>query len=258
MSTPSVAVRHSAEALAEAVSARLITRLVDIQSSGQTTRIVLTGGSIADRIHRAVAASPARDAVDWSMVEVWWGDERFVAADDPERNDVQARAALLDHLPLDQRRVHPMPTAERAGDDPDLAAQSYADELAAASGPGDHGGVPTFDVLMLGVGPDGHVASLFPGRPALYEERTVVGVRGSPKPPPVRISMTMPTLQRAHDVWFVVSGEDKARAVHLALAGAGVVQVPAAGPRGIQTTLWMLDKAAASQLPPELARRSSP
>jgi 6-phosphogluconolactonase len=152
--------------------------------------------------------------------------------------------------------VHPMPTPDQTDNDPDLAAEMYADELAAAAGPGDHGGVPTFDVLMLGVGPDGHVASLFPGRPALYDERSVVGVHGSPKPPPLRVTLTMPSLQRAHDVWFVVSGEDKARAVHLALGGAGVVQVPAAGPRGIQTTLWMLDKPAASQLPPDIARLS--
>jgi 6-phosphogluconolactonase len=258
MSAPSVAVHHNAETLAAAVSARLITRLVDAQSSGRTARIVLAGGTIADRIHRAVATSEARDAVDWAAVEVWWGDERFVAADDPERNDRQARETLLDALPLNPRLVHPMPTPDLAEGDPDLAAEMYADELAAAAGPGDHGGVPTFDVLLLGVGPDGHVASLFPGRPALYDERSVVGVRGSPKPPPVRVTMTMPTLQRAHDVWFVVSGEDKARAVHLALGGAGVVQVPAAGPRGIQSTWWMLDRAAASQLPPDLGRMASP
>jgi 6-phosphogluconolactonase len=194
MSAPSVAIHRNADALAEAVSARLITRLVDAQASGRTARIVLTGGSIADRIHRAVAASGARDAVDWAAVEIWWGDERFVAGDDADRNDRQARAALLDALPLNPRHVHPMPTPAQAGNDPDLGAEMYADELAAAAGPGDHGGVPTFDILMLGVGPDGHVASLFPGRPALYDERSVVGVHGSPKPPPLRITMTLPTL----------------------------------------------------------------
>lgn len=258
MSVPSVAVHRGADALAEAVSARLLTRLVDAQASGRTARLVLTGGTIADAVHRAVARSSARDAVDWAAVEVWWGDERFVAADDPDRNDLQARATLLDALPLTPALVHPMPSPEQSHGDPDLAAEMYADELAAATGPGDHEGAPTFDVLMLGVGPDGHVASLFPGRPALYDDRAVVGVRGSPKPPPVRLTMTMPTLKHAHDVWFVVSGEDKARAVRLALSGAGVVQVPAAGPKGMQTTLWQLDRAAASQLPPDLARISSP
>jgi 6-phosphogluconolactonase len=258
MSASSIVVHRSAETLAEAVAGRLITRLVDAQSSGRTARLVLTGGSVAARIHRAVAASSARSAVDWGAVEIWWGDERFVPADDPDRNDVQARADLLDALPLAAENVHPMPTPEQSGGDPDLAAERYAEELAAAAAPGDHGGVPTFDVLMLGVGPDGHVASLFPGRPALYDERAVVGVRGSPKPPPTRISLTLPTLQRAHDVWLVVSGEKKARAVRLALGGAGVVQIPAAGPRGIQSTVWMLDREAAAQLPPDLARISSP
>lgn len=259
MSDPSVVVHHSPDALAEAVAGRLLTRLVDVQAAGNGARIVLTGGTIADKIHRAVATSPARDSVDWGAVEVWWGDERFVDADDPDRNDLQARQALLDQVRLDPAKVHPMPTPDRAGGDPDAAAELYAAELAAACGPGDHDGVPTFDVVMLGVGPDGHVASLFPGRPALYEEeRTVVGVRGSPKPPPVRISLTMPALQRGRDVWFVVSGEEKARAVHLALSGAGIIQVPAAGPKGTQSTWWLLDKAAASELPAGLPRIASP
>jgi len=257
MSDPAVFVQHDAESLAQAVSARLITRLVDVQSSGRSPQIVLTGGTIADLIHRAVAGSPARDGVDWARVGIWWGDERFVPADDEQRNELQARAALLDTLPLDPRNVHPMPTPEQTGNDPDLAAQLYADELARASRPGDHGAVPTFDVLMLGVGPDGHVASLFPGRPALYDERTAVAVRAAPKPPPTRITMTLPALGRSHEVWFVVSGPDKAAAVRLALGGAGVIQVPAAGPRGIQGTRWLLDQAAAAQLPPDLPRLTS-
>jgi 6-phosphogluconolactonase len=115
-----------------------------------------------------------------------------------------------------------------------------------------------FDVLLLGVGPDAHVASLFPEEPALYEERSVVAVRGAPKPPPTRISLTLPTIRAAAEVWLVVSGEDKAGAVRLALSGAGEVQVPAAGARGRQRTMWLLDRAAASQLPPGLERIASP
>lgn len=258
MSPPTVVVHRSPEGLAEAVAARLVTHLVNIQSGGRTARVVLTGGTIADKIHRAVAGSEAHAAVDWGAVEVWWGDERFVAADDDDRNDRQARSALLDSVAVDPALVHPMPTPEQVGGDLDAAAQTYAAELAAASGPADRAGVPTFDVLMLGVGPDGHVASLFPGQPALYDERSVVGVRGAPKPPPLRISMTLPTLRRARDVWFVVSGEEKAKAVHLGLSGAGAIQAPAAGPVGIQRTWWLLDGAAASQLPPGLPRIASP
>jgi 6-phosphogluconolactonase len=254
MSSPTVIVHRTPDELAGAVCARLVTALVDVQSSGRVPHWVLTGGTIAHQIHQAVAASSARDAVDWSRVELWWGDERFVPADHDDRNDRQARAALLDSLRIDPDRAHPMPASDGPYADADAAAAAYADELRRATRPEDHGVVPTFDVLMLGVGPDGHVASLFPERPALYEERPVTAVRGSPKPPPTRISMTMPTLQRSREVWFVVSGEDKARAVHLALSGAGTVQIPAAGPRGLQRTLWLLDQAAASQLPSGLAR----
>jgi 6-phosphogluconolactonase len=256
---PVVLVHHTADELAQAVCARLITALVDIQASGRVPHWVLTGGSIADRIHAAVAASPARNAVDWSMVELWWGDERFVPAGDEDRNETQARKALLDQLPLDPARVHVMASSDTTDDDPDRAADAYAATLASASRPEDHGDVPTFDIVMLGVGPDGHVASLFPERPALYEEeRAVVAVRNSPKPPPTRISLTLPALRHAREVWFVVAGEDKARAAHLALGGAGVVQLPAAGPRGTQRTMWFLDKPAASLLPAGLTRLASP
>ena len=258
MAAPSIIVHRTADVLAGSVCARLITTLVDVQSSGRVPSWVLTGGTIADKVHRAVAAAPARDAVDWRRVDLWWGDERFVPADSDDRNEKKARQALLDLLPLDPARVHAMPAVEAAAADPDAAAAAYAEELAAASRPEDHGSVPTFDVLMLGVGPDGHVASLFPERPALYDERPVTAVRGSPKPPPTRITLTMPSLQRAREVWFVVSGEDKARAVRMALSGAGTIQVPAAGPKGLQRTLWLLAQPAASQLPSGLARLASP
>lgn len=257
MSATTVVVRRTADGLAEAVAARLLTHLVTVQSAGRMARIVLTGGTIADKIHRAVAASPAAAAVDWAAVEVWWGDERFVAADDDDRNDRQARTAMLDALALTPDHVHPMPAAGDVAD-PDTAAEIYAAELAAAAGPGDHGAVPTFDVLMLGVGPDGHVASLFPGSPALYDDRSVVGVHGAPKPPPLRVSLTMATLRRAQEVWFVAAGEEKAKAVRMALGTAGEMQVPAAGPRGLQSTTWLLDREAAAELPPGMQRLASP
>ncbi|MBA2559063.1 MAG: 6-phosphogluconolactonase [Propionibacteriales bacterium] len=257
-SEPTVFVHRTPDELAESVCGRLVTTLVEAQSAGRMPHLVLTGGSIADRIHAAIASSPARDAVDWSRVEVWWGDERFLPSGHPDRNETQARGALLDHLRLDPARVHPMLSSDAAHDDPDRAASHYVDELAAAAHPEDHGDIPTFDVVMLGVGPDGHVASLFPEKPALYEERAAVAVRGSPKPPPIRVTLTLRALRNAREVWFVVAGDDKAKAVHLALTGTGVVQVPAAGPHGLQRTLWLLDRAAASQLPAGLTRLASP
>jgi 6-phosphogluconolactonase len=219
----------------------------------------LTGGGIGTAALAALADSPARDAIDWSRLDVWWGDERFLPAGHPDRNETQARAALLDAVPLAPRRVHPMPPSDgRAGDDPEAAAEAYAGALARAARPEDHGPVPSFDVLMLGVGPDGHVASLFPGLPAVYDERPVVAVRGAPKPPPTRLSLTFPSIQSAREVWLLAAGEEKAGAVQMALSGAGPIQVPAAGARGRQRTLWLLDRAAGAKLPGDLARLASP
>jgi 6-phosphogluconolactonase len=261
VTAPATVVVHAdAALLSEAAAARLVTRIVDAQAARGNAHVVLTGGGIGTATLKALAGTPARDAVDWGAVDVWWGDERFLPPGDPDRNETQAREALLDHIPLDPRRVHPMPAVGVPwGDDVDEAAEAYADELRAAARPEERGGVPTFDVLMLGVGPDGHVASLFPEHPALYEtDRTVVGVRGAPKPPPVRISLTMPVLRSASEVWLLASGAEKAAAVALALSGAGEVAVPAAGAQGTRATVWLLDRASAAKVPPALIRISSP
>lgn len=136
------------------------------------------------------------------------------------------------------------------------AASAYADELAAAARPEGYGeAVPRFDVLLLGIGPEGHVASIFPESPAAYDERPVVAVHGSPKPPPVRLSLTFPALRAAREVWVLAAGAEKAAAVRLVLYGAGPVQVPAAGARGRERTLLLLDEPAAGQLPVALRRR---
>ncbi|MEW2385025.1 6-phosphogluconolactonase [Micromonospora sp. NPDC047707] len=249
MSEASVAVHADAELLAQAVAARLVVRLLDAQAERGQASVVLTGGRVAAAVYRAVAALPARDAVDWSRVDVWWGDERFLPSGDPERNETQARAALLDAVPLDPARVHAMPASDGpSGHDPEEAAARYAAELARSARPGT-AALPHFDVLLLGVGEDGHVASVFPEHPVGYESRPVSAVRGSPKPPPVRITLTLPAINTAEEVWLVASGSDKARAVGMALAGAGPVQLPAAGVQGTGRTLWLLDRAAAADVP---------
>jgi 6-phosphogluconolactonase len=255
-----VLVHRDAELLAQAVAARLVTRLVDACAGGAVPSLVLSGGGICTQGLAELAVAPARDAVDWHRLNIWWGDERFLPEGDPERNETGARRVLLDHIDINPNRVHPMPPSDGPdGDDPEAAAARYADLLRAAAQPEDHGNVPSFDVLLLGIGPDAHVASLFPGLPALYEEeRTVVAVRGAPKPPPTRLTLTRPAILAARDVWIIASGEDKASAVRLALSGGGFVQVPAAGVHGRQQTLFLLDRAAASQLPASLGRIASP
>jgi 6-phosphogluconolactonase len=250
-----VVVHATADLLAKAAAARLVTRLVDAQAARGMASIVLTGGRVGGAVLRELRDNPARDAVDWSRVEMWWGDERWLPDGDPERNDKQARDDLLDAVALDPARVHPFPTADgRYAGDPEAAAAAYAAELAKATRPEDHGPVPRFDVLMLGVGEEGHVASIFPESPAAYETRPVVAVRGSPKPPPTRLTLTFPAIAAATDVWLMAAGADKAGAIALVLGGAGAIQVPAAGVHGRARTLWLLDRESASKLPPSVLR----
>ncbi|MFG2646251.1 6-phosphogluconolactonase [Streptomyces sp. NPDC048436] len=255
---PQLVVHRDKELMAQAAAARLITKIVDAQAARGYASVVLTGGRNGNGLLAALSSAPAKDAIDWSRLDLWWGDERFLPDGDPERNYTQAKEALLDSVPLNPARVHPMPASDGAYE-VDAAAEMYAAELTAAAGPEDHGPVPTFDVLMLGVGPDTHVASLFPELPAVREtERSVVGVHGAPKPPPVRITLTLPAIRAAREVWLLAAGEDKANAAAMALSGAGEVQAPAAGAYGRSRTLWLLDAAAASQLPRDLYPPASP
>ncbi|MGH3279367.1 MAG: 6-phosphogluconolactonase, partial [Trebonia sp.] len=243
MSTvPEVFVHASGDLLAAAAAARCVTRLADAVAANGHAHLVATGGGIGTKVLAAIAAAPARDAVDWRLVEFWWGDERFVPTGDTERNETGARAALLDALDVREAQVHAMPGPDGPdGDDADAAAARYASELAAAAGPGTAvPSVPAFDVLMLGIGPEGHVASIFPHSPAARASGSVVAVRNSPKPPPVRISLTFSALQAAREVWILASGTEKAKAVAAALSDVSQQELPAAGARGRDRTLFLL------------------
>jgi len=255
---PEVVVIRDAPMLAQAVAARLVSRLVDAQAARGAASVVLTGGGIGTAVLAALAASPAREAIDWPHLEVWWGDERFLPAASEDRNESAARRALLDHVDVRPERVHPIAAADSC-DSPEDAAAEYASVLRVAAAPEGYGEpVPRFDLLMLGIGPEGHVASIFPEAPAAYDERTVTAVHGCPKPPPTRVTLTFPALSAAREVWVLGSGAQKAQAVALTLSGAGPVQVPAAGVRGRSRTLLLLDEGAAGGLPRDLRRRASP
>jgi len=238
-----VVVHPSKESLADAAAARLVTALLDAQAQGRDPHVSLTGGSMGSAIIASLAALPARDAVDWARVSVWWGDERYLPAGDPDRNDTQNDDAGLSRLGLDPARVHRVPgpdTSESA----EQSAESYAAELRASGG-------GQFDVMVLGVGPDGHVASLFPGHPAqLTADQIAVAVHHSPKPPPDRVSLTFECLNRSTRVWFLVAGADKAQAVADGVSGAPPERSSAAQVRGTRETLWLVDADAASSLPP--------
>lgn len=235
-----------AETLATAVATALVQRLASLQAQGRDPQVCLTGGSIADSIHREIARLASSSGIDFTRVAFFFGDERYVDADSPDRNAVQAREAFLDVVGATQ--VHEAPSASSACS-VDEAARAYAATLR-QHGDGE------FDIVMLGVGPDGHVASLFPGFPQLdASDQIAVAVTGSPKPPPQRISLTFEALNRAQSVWFLVNGEAKAEAVARALGGteaypapADLHDIPAAGVHGRHDTTWWLDSPAASRL----------
>lgn len=234
-----------AEALVAAAGDRLASAIdAAIAGRGQA-RIVLTGGGTGIALLKRLGTHQ----LDWSRIHLFWGDERYVPRDDDDRNDKQAREALLDHVPIPAENVHPMPALDGPfGADLDAAAADYAATLAAHADAGMP--APEFDVHLLGMGGEGHVNSLFPHTAAVREtERMVVGVADSPKPPPQRITLTLPAVRRSRQVWLVVSGAAKAGAVAAAIGGADPLDVPAAGALGRQATIWLLDADAAAELP---------
>ncbi|MGA8987177.1 6-phosphogluconolactonase [Aeromicrobium sp.] len=230
----STEVYPDAPALAEAIAERLSGRIALIQAQGRRPRIVLTGGTIAMEAYRLVE----NELIDWAQVDFYWGDERFVPAGHADRNDQQAREAFLERLGVPAEGIHAIPAHGC-----DLSTAEAADEYAST--------LPAepFDLVLLGVGPDGHVASLFPGFAQLHEtHRRAVEVFDSPKPPPVRISLTFPAINHSDAVWFLVAGGEKAAAVARALGNGSVEDTPARGAHGLTETVWLLDEAAASDL----------
>ena len=233
----------SADELSATAARRALQVLAAAVEERAVAHLAITGGGILEATLSAMAVP---EALDWSRVHVWWGDERYVPADSDERNDRPAMAKLFDKVPYEPALLHRMPAADAGFASAEDAAAAYAEALAAAA---DDADVPAFDVVLLGVGPDGHCASLFPGHPGTRVlDASVIAVHDSPKPPPTRLSLTFPALDAARQVWFIASGDGKADAVARALGGAPREDVPSAGPRGRERTLWLLDEAAASKL----------
>ncbi|OBI55985.1 6-phosphogluconolactonase [Mycobacterium sp. E787] len=243
--SPEVEVFPDGDALVEAAGGRLVDTIHSAVTARGRALIVLTGGGNGIGLLRHLRDQP----IDWSTVHLFWGDERYVPEDDDERNDKQAREALLDHIDIPSSQVHAMPASDgEFGADLAAAALAYEQLLAANAETGEP--VPNFDVHLLGMGPEGHINSLFPDTPAVRETtRMVLPVEDSPKPPPQRITLTLPAIQRSREVWLMVSGAGKAEAAAAAIGGAAPASVPAAGAIGRETTLWLLDREAASKLP---------
>ena len=243
-SAADVRVSASRSELATSVAVALLARLSHVQSEGRVPQIGLTGGSIAEELHREVARLSPGSGVDWSRVVLWWGDERWLPTGSADRNEVQAHESFISAVGVDPSHTHPMPASDEGLSLAD-AAVAYGETMR------EHG-AGSFDVLMLGVGPDGHVASLFPGHPAaVLRDAIAVPVEESPKPPPQRISLTFEAMDRSDAVWFVVAGADKADAVAAAMSGPAeigspeAVECPARVPRGTEETVWWLDPETA-------------
>ncbi|MDE0573153.1 6-phosphogluconolactonase [Demequina sp. B12] len=233
-----VVVYSDPTALSEATAARLLLQIGDALATRGRADIVLTGGTVGIAVLADAAVSGLASAVDWTSVHVWWGDERFVPTGHADRNEGQAQQALLHTLPLPEDNIH------RMGSSDDFAT---AEEAAAAyAATIDAQGTPAWDVLLLGLGPDAHVASLFPGHPVFRDSDSEThAVHNSPKPPPSRVTLGLPSINRAREVWVVAAGEGKADAVADSLRRNGV---PGGAVDGTERTLWLLDAPAATKI----------
>ncbi|MEV6363921.1 6-phosphogluconolactonase [Nocardia asteroides] len=237
-----IEVHDDPDLLADAAAERFVAVIVAAQAERGHASVSLTGGSDGIRLLERVRQNPG--AIDWPNLYVYWGDERFVPDGDPDRNELQARQALLDFVPLNPAHVFPIAASDGTYGSPEAAAAAYAQLVHTEL---DERG--EFDLTVLGMGPEGHVNSLFPHSPAIRETTDyVVAVHDCPKPPPTRVSLTLPAVHRSRHVMLVVSGIGKAAAVAAAVNGASPDDVPSAGAVGIESTTWVVDEAAASDL----------
>jgi len=245
-----VVIEADPAAVARRVADRFLVRVRARIADGRLAHIALTGGSMGAAVLRAIKDTPAAADIDWSLVHFWWGDERFVPAADPERNAGQAREALLHAISIPEENIHEI-AASDSGMTLDEATRAYAEELASYGT--DENPWPSFAVCFLGVGPDAHIASLFPDRDEiLATDAATLSVRNSPKPPAERVTLTRPVINASKRVWLVLTGADKASALGLALAGANYASVPAAGAKGRKRTVFFVDEAAAAEVAPDL------
>ncbi|MBK8447899.1 MAG: 6-phosphogluconolactonase [Micropruina sp.] len=224
--------------LVERAAGMLATQIAGYQSDPERiVHLCLTGGRIAQRLYDSFASRLEAAGADPGRMELWWTDERFTSTDDPARHAGPALAKLAGKFQLDPARTHPMPAADGVAD-ADAAAATYAKEL----------GDVVFDICLLSIGPEGHVAGIFPGHPSFdLQTQTVIGLSESPKGEGDRISLTIAALERSHEVWFLANGDDKAAAVAEALTGSS--DTPAGIVRGRKATKWFIDRDAGHDLP---------
>jgi 6-phosphogluconolactonase len=240
-----IRVLRDADSVAQQAAASVVARIRSAAGRSGIFSLVLSGGSTPKALYRLLA-SEFRDQVPWDRVHLFWGDERYVSPDDPLSNYRMVKESLLSHIGIPPQNVHPMPSQFT---DPHDAARAY-EELLRTYYPLPF---PCFDLVLLGLGPEGHTASLFPDSPALEEhDRWVIAVK-APANPPIRLTLSLPVLNSAAEVFFLAVGVDKAAAVEQAVTASPdkAPRVPAGMVRPERgNVIWWMDEAAASHLPP--------
>jgi 6-phosphogluconolactonase len=231
MNTEVLSKFRSGDELALQAASDLAQRLSFLLQTKKQVNLVLTGGTVG--IKTLAALSPHLASLNLSNLHLWWGDERFVGKDNQDRNFIQALEVLISKIEIPKQNLHPMPSSDDGSLDD--GARSFQNHIESIK--------PEFDIVLLGMGPDAHVASLFPGSSPKQYGEWVVAESNSPKAPSQRISLSFDALSGASEVWFLVSGEDKAVAVQKVFSGS---DLPATKVSGKNLTLWYLDQAAAS------------
>lgn len=234
---PRLIVEPDAEALAQAAAERVMAR---IAAHPGRIAICLTGGSSPKKLYQLLGSDAYRGKIPWDRVHWFIGDERFVSSGDPLNNMAMARATFLDRS-APTGHIHPIPTN---AENPDQSAEAYARELKAFYGADQlNPAQPLFDMVLMGVGPDGHTASLFPGYPEIEETRRwVVGVPKANVAPFVpRVSLTLPALASCREMLFEIAGHDKQPILTRLLNGE---TLPALRARSNGETVWLVDQAA--------------
>jgi len=224
-----------ADSLARGAAEEFVTRLSELLAELPEVHIQLTGGTIGIATLAAIADREDAHLLDWSRVHVWWGDERFVESESSDRNAVQAKKAMLAKLPA--TNLHEFPASD-VGMNLDEAASFFAAELAALK--------PKFSLAFVGMGPDGHICSLFPGKPEIAKGQLVIAEHNSPKPPPQRLSFSYEAMNSVDEIWFVVAGGDKQDAVSVAF-GDEPESLPVGRVHGKVKTVWFVDQAAGNK-----------
>jgi len=234
-----VRVVEDAQEVAFTAASSLVAKVAELLSQQPAVHLVVTGGTVG-----ILTLKKLRDLhapFSWNQVHIWWGDERFVPSESPDRNAVQAREAWLSESGVPIENIHEFPSSDNELSI-DEAARLFDAELALYSQDGlSH---PRFDILLLGMGPDGHVASLFPGKSEPALGQVTFAELDSPKPPPLRLTLSYEVLRSAREVWFTIAGQDKAWAVTEAFTNLECT-LPVARVNGIAKTVWFLDQAAA-------------